>query len=391
MAGKKLDDVAMNGDGAVAYAWKQINPDVCAAYPITPQTIIVENFSKYVADGEVDTEYVAVESEHSALTLCAASSSAGARTFTATASQGLAYMWEMLPITSSMRVPVVMAVANRALSGPININNDHGDAMAARDTGWIQMFAENVQSAYDNAIMAPKIAEHPDVQLPIITNLDGFILTHAVERMTLVDTEDVKKFVGEFDPVCPLLDYKNPTSHGMLDGPDYYFAHKHQQSEALNGVLEVAEQVFKEFKEMTGREYKLVNEYRCDDADYVAIILGSSYGTMQETVDQMRDAGIKVGAAMPQIYRPWPEKELARIMKGKKAVAVFDKHLSLGAYGPMYPEVVAAAIDLDKVPKLYNFIYGIGGADTSVSILKDAMESVVDGTAKKINFAGMKL
>ncbi len=391
MAGKKLDDVAMNGDGAVAYAWKQINPDVCAAYPITPQTIIVENFSKYVADGEVDTEYVAVESEHSALTLCAASSSAGARTFTATASQGLAYMWEMLPITSSMRVPVVMAVANRTLSGPININNDHGDAMAARDTGWIQMFAENVQSAYDNAIMAPKIAEHPDVQLPIITNLDGFILTHAVERMTPVDTEDVKKFVGEFDPVCPLLDYKNPTSHGMLDGPDYYFAHKHQQSEALNGVLEIAEQVFKEFKEMTGREYKLVNEYRCDDADYVAIILGSSYGTMQETVDQMRDAGIKVGAAMPQIYRPWPEKELARIMKGKKAVAVFDKHLSLGAYGPMYPEVVAAAIDLDKVPKLYNFIYGIGGADTSVSILKDAMESVVDGTAKKINFAGMRL
>lgn len=391
MADKKIEDVAMNGDAAVAYAWKQVNPDVCAAYPITPQTIIVENFSKYVADGEVDTEYVAVESEHSALTLCAASCSAGARTFTATASQGLAYMWEMLPITSSMRVPVVMAVANRAISGPININNDHGDAMAARDTGWIQLFADNVQSAYDNAIMAPKIAEHPDVQLPIITNLDGFILTHAVERMTPVDTEDVKKFVGKFKPVCPLLDYKNPTSHGMLDGPDFYFAHKHQQSEALNNVLEVAEQVFKEFKEMTGREYKLVNEYRCDDAEFIAIILGSSYGTMQETVDKMRDAGIKVGAAMPQVYRPWPEKELARIMKGKKAVAVFDKHLSIGAYGPMYPEVVAAAIDLDEVPKIYNFIYGIGGADTSVSILEDAMKSVVEGTAEKINFAGMKL
>ncbi len=391
MVKEKPKDIAINGDGAIAYAWKQIDPDVCASYPITPQTIIVEDFSKYVANGEVKTEYVAVESEHSALTLCAASSSAGARTFTATASQGLAYMWEMLPITSSMRVPVVMAVANRAISGPININNDHGDSMAARDTGWIQMFSDNVQSAYDNAIMAPRIAEHPEVQLPIITNLDGFILTHAVERMTPVDTEDVKKFVGEFEPVCPLLNYKTPTSHGMLDGPDFYYAHKYQQIKAMDKALEVAKQVFKEFKEMTGREYNLVDEYRCDDADYIAIILGSSFGTMQETVDQMRDAGIKVGVAMTHIYRPWPEKELIRIMKGKKAVAVFDKHVSIGAYGPLYPEVVAAAADLDKMPKMHNFIYGIGGADTSVSILKEAMESVVQGTAGKINYAGMKL
>lgn len=388
---KNPKDIAINGDGAIAYAWKQIDPDVCASYPITPQTIIVEDFSKYVANGEVKTEYVAVESEHSALTLCAASSSAGARTFTATASQGLAYMWEMLPITSSMRVPVVMAVANRAISGPININNDHGDSMAARDTGWIQMFAENVQAAYDNAVMAPRIAEHPNVQLPIITNIDGFILTHAVERMTPIDTADVKKFVGEFKPLHPLLDHKNPTSHGMLDGPDFYYAHKYQQIEAMDKALEVAEQVFKEFKEMTGREYNLVDAYRCDDADYIAIILGSSFGTMQETVDQMRDAGIKVGVAMTHIYRPWPEKELIKIMKGKKAVAVFDKHVSLGAYGPLYPEVVTAASNLDKMPKMYNFIYGIGGADTSVSILKGAMESVVEGTAKKINYAGMKL
>ncbi len=391
MAKKKIKDIAMNGDGAIAYAWKQINPDVCAAYPITPQTIIVEDFSKYVADGAVDTEYVTVESEHSALTLCAASSSAGARTFTATASQGLAYMWEMLPITSSMRVPVVMAVANRAISGPINIHNDHGDAMAARDTGWIQLFAENVQGAYDNAIIAPRIAEHPDVQLPIITNLDGFILTHAIERMTPIDTEDVKKFVGEFEPVCPLLDFENPTSHGMLDGPDYYYAHKYQQNVALENVLDVAEQVFKEFKELTGREYKLVSEYRCDDADYIAIILGSSYGTMKETVDRMRDEGMKVGVAMTHVYRPWPEKELARIMKGKKAVAVFDKHLSLGAYGPLYPEVIAAATELDKMPKMYNFIYGLGGSDVGITLLKEAMEKVVDGTADKLSYVGLKL
>ena len=391
MVKKQPEDVAMNGDGAIAYAWKQIDPDVCAAYPITPQTIIVEDFSKYVADGAVKTEFVTVESEHSALTLCAASCSAGARTFTATASQGLAYMWEMLPITSSMRVPVVMAVANRAVSGPININNDHGDAMAARDTGWLQLFAYNVQSSYDNAIIAPRIAEHPDVQLPILTNLDGFILTHAVERMTPMDTEDVKKFVGEFKPVCPLLDFDKPTCHGMLDGPDYYYAHKYQQAVAFDRALEVTEEVFREFKELTGREYKLVDEYRCDDADYIAIILGSSYGTMQETVDRMRDAGMKVGVATTHVYRPWPEKELERVMKGKKAVAVFDKHLSLGAYGPLYPEVVAAAIDLDEIPKMYNFIYGIGGADVGVSLLMEAMEKVVDGTADKLNYVGLKI
>lgn len=387
----KMKDMAINGDAAVAYAWKQIDPDVCAAYPITPQTIIVEDFSKYVANGEVGTEFVCVESEHSALTLCTASCSAGARTFTATASQGLAYMWEMLPITSSMRLPMVMAVANRALSGPININNDHGDAMAARDTGWIQIFAENVQGAYDNAIIAPRIAEHPDVQLPIITNLDGFILTHAVERMTPVSDADVKKFVGEYKSVHPLLDHKNPTSHGMLDGPDYYYTHKHIQNEAMMKVLEVAEQVFKEFKELTGREYRLVDEYRCEDAEHIAIILGSSFGTMKETVDRMRDAGFKVGCAMPHVYRPWPDKTLAKLMKGKKSVSVFDKHISIGAYGPLFPEVVTAASDLEKIPKMYNFIYGIGGADTSVSILRDAMESAVNGKASKINYVGMKI
>ena len=214
-------DIGINGDNAVALAWKQIDPDVCAAYPITPQTIIVEKFAEYVANGEVSTEFVCVESEHSALTLCTSSSSAGARTFTATASQGLAYMWEMLPIASAMRVPLIMAVANRAISGPININNDHGDAMSARDTGWIQLFSENVQQAYDNSIIAPRIAEHRDVQLPCIVNLDGFILTHAIERMTMIDTSDVKAFVGEFEPMYPLLDTKHPVSPGKMEGPDF--------------------------------------------------------------------------------------------------------------------------------------------------------------------------
>ena len=385
-----MADLAINGDSAVALAWKQIDPDVCAAYPITPQTIIVEKFAEYVANGEVDTEFVCVESEHSALTLCTSSCSAGARTFTATASQGLAYMWEMMPITSAMRTPLIMAVANRAVSGPININNDHGDAMSARDCGWVMLFSENVQEAYDNSIIAPRIAEHPDVQLPCMVNLDGFILTHAIERMTMVETADVKKFVGEYKPLYPLLDVKHPLSHGNMDGPDFYYPHKYQLVQAMDKALEVAEDVFKEFAELTGREYHLVEEYLCDDAEYVAIILGSSFGTMKAAVDELREMGLKVGCAMPRVYRPWPEAALAKLMAGKKGVAVFDKHLSVGAYGPMFPEVVTAAAELEALPKMYNVIYGLGGADATVSGFKKMMQEVVNGDAAKITYLGVK-
>ena len=383
-------DIAINGDNAVALAWKQIDPDVCAAYPITPQTIIVEKFAEYVANGEVDTEFVCVESEHSALTLCTSSCSAGARTFTATASQGLAYMWEMMPITSAMRTPLIMAVANRAVSGPININNDHGDAMSARDCGWVMLFSENVQEAYDNSIIAPRIAEHPDVQLPCMVNLDGFILTHAIERMTMVETADVKKFVGEYKPLYPLLDVKHPLSHGNMDGPDFYYPHKYQLVQAMDKALEVAEDVFKEFAELTGREYHLVEEYLCDDAEYVAVILGSSFGTMKAAVDELREMGLKVGCAMPRVYRPWPEAALAKLMAGKKGVVVFDKHLSVGAYGPMFPEVVTAAAELEALPKMYNVIYGLGGADATVSGFMKMMQEVVDGDAAKITYLGVK-
>ncbi|MBR6203693.1 MAG: pyruvate ferredoxin oxidoreductase [Candidatus Methanomethylophilaceae archaeon] len=384
-------DIAINGDNAVALAWKQIDPDVCAAYPITPQTIIVEKFAEYVANGEVTTEFVCVESEHSALTLCTASESAGARTFTATASQGLAYMWEMLPITAAMRTPLIMAVANRAVSGPININNDHGDAMSARDCGWVMLFSENVQQAYDMSIVAPRIAEHHDVQLPCMVNLDGFILTHAIERMTMVDTADVKKFVGEFKPLYPLLDIKHPVSHGNMDGPDFYYPHKVQSAMAMEKALKVCEDVFAEFKELTGREYHLLDEYRCDDAEYVAIVLGSSFGTMKATVDQLRDAGIKAGCLMPRVFRPWPEEALAKALAGKKAVVVFDKHLSIGAYGPMFPEVAAACTGLDKLPEMHNVIYGLGGADATVAGFDKVMREVAAGDAPKITYLGVKI
>ena len=388
---KLAQDIAINGDNAVALAWKQIDPDVCAAYPITPQTIIVEKFAEYVANGEVDTEFVCVESEHSALTLCTASCSAGARTFTATASQGLAYMWEMLPITAAMRTPLIMAVANRTVSGPININNDHGDAMSARDCGWIQLFSENVQQAYDNSIIAPRIAEHHDVQLPAMVNLDGFILTHAIERMTMMDTDAVKKFVGEYEPLYPLLDVKHPVSHGNMDGPDFYYPHKYQSVLAMDKALEVAEEVFAEFAKITGREYHLVDEYMCDDAEYVAVILGSSFGTMKATVNELRAKGLMVGCLMPHVFRPWPEEALAKALKGKKGVVVFDKHLSIGSYGPMFPEVVTAMVDRGEMPMMYNVIYGLGGADATVAGFEKIMEEVAAGKASKVTYLGVKV
>ena len=385
-----MKDLAINGDSAVALAWKQVNPDVCAAYPITPQTIIVERFSDYVADGEVDTEFVCVESEHSALTVCTGSCSAGARTFTATSSQGLAYMWEMLPITSAMRTPLVMAVANRAISGPININNDHGDVMSARDTGWLQIFAENVQEAYDISIIAPRLAEHPDVQLPIMTNLDGFILTHAIERLTPLEDSVVKEFVGEFKPFMPLLDYKNPVSHGLMDGPDFYYEHKYQLVQAMEAAVRVIEDVFEEFAKISGRKYNMVEEYMCDDAEYVAVVLGSAFGTMKVAVDSLRAKGLKVGVCMPRIFRPWPADKLAKILDGKKAVAVMDKHLSVGAYGPMYPEVASAMISCKKIPKAFNFIYGLGGKDVKVADYESVFESIMNGTAKTVNYLGVE-
>ena len=386
-----MGDLAINGDSAVALAWKQIDPDVCAAYPITPQTIIVEKFSDYVANGEVGTEFVCVESEHSALTVCTSSCSAGARTFTATSSQGLAYMWEMLPITAAMRVPLIMAVANRAISGPINIHNDHGDVMSARDCGWIQLFSENVQEAYDMAVLAPRIAEHPDIQLPVMTNLDGFILTHAIERMKPLADSVVKEFVGEFKPFKPLLDIKNPVSHGLMDGPEFYIEHKYQMVQAMQKAPAVIEKVFAEFEKISGRKYNLVEEYKCDDAEVVAVVLGSAFGTMKAAVDGLRAKGVKVGLIMPRVFRPWPAEQIAKELDGKKSVIVMDKHLSIGAYGPMYPEVTAALMNCKKIPKAVNYIYGLGGKDVSVKAFQQVFTDVMDGKAKNVNYLGVQV
>lgn len=384
-------NIGINGDSAIALAWKQVDPDVCAAYPITPQTIIVERFSDFVADGEVDTEFVTTESEHSAMTVCIGSASAGARTVTATASAGMAYMWEMLGIASGMRVPITMAVANRTLSAPLNIHCDHSDVMSVRDTGWVLIFAENVQEAYDNAIMAMRIAEHKDVRLPVMHNLDGFILTHAIERMTTLDTHAVKDFVGNYKTDYSLLDIKNPITHGVMDLQDYFFEHKYQLVEAMENAKAAIEEVFEDFAALSGRKYEMLEAYRCEDAEYVTVVIGSTAGTMKEAVDQLREEGHKVGCIKVRVYRPFPIEKFKELLSGRKMVAVMDRHISLGSTGPMFNEVCSSVIDVDDSPDVVNFVYGLGGRDVPVSDLKEVYMNMIEGKCKKLNFLGVRL
>ncbi|MDD1768151.1 MAG: pyruvate ferredoxin oxidoreductase [Methanomassiliicoccales archaeon] len=382
--------LAMNGDQAIAYAWKQIDPDVVAAYPITPQTIIVEAFSDYVADGQVSTEYVCAESEHSALSLCIGAAAAGARTATATASAGLAYMWEMLYIASSMRLPIVMAVANRALSGPINIHCDHDDSMGGRDAGWIQVYGENAQEAYDNSVMAFRIAEHMDVRLPMMTCLDGFITSHSLENMSLLPDDVVKKFVGEFKAIRPLLDIHNPTSYGPFDAPEFYFEHKFGQIKAMDKVIPVMREVQADFAKISGRSYDIVEPYYVDDADYVVVAAGSTAGTLRAVVDELRADGKKVGSVKMRLFRPFPAGEIAKVLEGKKAVAVMDRAISIGAAGPSFPEVRSALFDVSQRPKVVNYVYGLGGRDVGVDDVKVVFSQLMKGESKVVNYLGVR-
>jgi len=296
----------LSGNEAIAFAMKQINPDVVAAFPITPSTEVPQYFSQFVANGEVDTEFVAVESEHSAMSACIGASAAGARTMTATSSQGLALMWEMLYIAASMRLPIVMAVINRALSGPINIHNDHSDSMGARDSGWIQIYCENNQEAYDSLIQAIRIAEHKDVRLPVMVCYDGFITSHAVENIELLEDELVKKFVGEYNPEFYLLNEQNPISMGPLDLPPYYFEHKRQQAEAMKNAKKVVLEIADEFASLTGRKYGLFESYKLDDAEVAIVVMNSTAGTAKAVVDEYRSKGYKVGLLKPRLFQTIP-------------------------------------------------------------------------------------
>ncbi|MBN1109479.1 MAG: pyruvate ferredoxin oxidoreductase [Methanomassiliicoccales archaeon] len=381
----------MNGDAAIALAWKQVNPDVVAAYPITPQTIMVEAFSDYVADGQVDTEYICAESEHSAMSICIGASAAGARVATATASAGLALMWEMLYIAASMRTPIVMAIANRTLSGPINIHCDHSDTMGARDSGWVQLYGENVQEAYDNTIMAFRIAENMKVRLPVMTCIDGFIITHALERLETLDDQVVEDFIGLYQATRPLLDIGNPTTYGPIALPDYFYEIKYQQAVAMGSVAAVTKEVMADYAKVSGRRYKLVEGYRTEDADHVVVAMGSTSGTLRHVVDRMRERGSKVGSVKIRLFRPFPSEELAAILKGKKGVAVMDRALSPGTGGALYSDVLQSIHDIPDAPKVTNYIYGLGGRDVMPEQLEGVFEEVMAGNGERINFMGVRI
>ena len=374
----------LSGNEAVATAMKQINPDVVAAFPITPSTEIPQYFSTFIANGSVDTEFVAVESEHSAMSTCIGAEAAGSRAMTATSANGLSLMWEMIYIASSLRLPIVMNLVNRAVSGPLNIHNDHSDAMGVRDAGWIMLFSENNQEAYDNNLMAHKIAENKDVQLPIMICQDGFITSHSIENIELENDEDVKKFVGEYHPEHYLLNKKEPMAIGPLDLQAYLFEHKAQQGNAMKAAKQVILDVSKEFEKWTGRHYDLFEEYKLDDAEIAIVCMNSTAGTTKAVVDKLRDQGVKAGLLKIRVYRPFPGEEVAKALSHLKAVAVLDKSDSLNAIGgALFEDVVSSMYVAKQNVPVANYVYGIGGRDTTEkeinSVYADLAEIAKDG------------
>ena len=377
----------LSGNEAAATAMKQINPDVVAAFPITPSTEIPQYFSTFVANGSVDTEFVAVESEHSAMSACIGSQAAGARTMTATSANGLSLMWEMIYIASSLRLPIVMSLVNRAVSGPLNIHNDHSDAMGVRDAGWVMLFSENNQEAYDNLLMAHRIAEHKDVMLPLMVCQDGFITSHSIENIELEEDDKVKAFVGKYQPEHYLLNKKEPIAIGPLDLQGYLFEHKAQQSEAMKNAKNVILEVSKDFEKTFGRKYGLFEEYRLADAEIAIVCMNSTAGTTKFVVDELRDKGIKAGLLKIRVYRPFPGEEVAKALSHVKAVAVLDKSDSLNAIGgALFSDVTSSMfVNGVNVPTV-NYVYGIGGRDTTStqieSVYSDLQEIAKAGKAE---------
>ncbi len=374
----------LSGNEAAATAMRQINPDVVAAYPITPSTEIPQYFSTFVANGSVDSDFVAVESEHSAMSACIGAEAAGARAMTATSANGLSLMWEMIYIASSLRLPIVLSLVNRAVSGPLNIHNDHSDAMGVRDSGWIMLFSENNQEAYDNTLMAHRIAEHKDVRLPLMICQDGFITSHSIENIELVEDDKVKEFVGEYHPEHYLLNKEEPIAVGPLDVQSYLFEHKAQQAEAMINAKKVILEVAEDFEKMTGRKYGFFEEYKLDDAEVAIVCMNSTAGTTKFVVDNLREKGIKAGLLKLRVFRPFPVDEVAKALSHLKAMAILDKASSLNAAGgALYEDVLSAMyVNNIHVPAV-NYVYGIGGRDTKADeieqVYNDLLEIVKTG------------
>ena len=373
--------VAYTGNGACAQAMRQVEPHMVAAYPITPQTEVVEEFAKFVADGKVKTKFLPVESEHSAMSACIGGAAAGGRVMTTTASQGLAYMWEMLYIASGLRLPIVMGVANRALSAPINIHGDHSDAMGARDSGWVQLYCKNVQEVYDTLIQAVRIAEHGEVRLPIMVCYDGFSVSHSLMDLEMLAEEQVKGFVGRLTPRYPLLDIANPVTYGPLALYDYYFEYRRQQVEAMANAERAVSEVAEEYASLSGRRYSAVEAYRLDNAEVALVSLGSTASTIEYAVDRLRDEGVAAGALRIRTFRPFPKDAIREALAPLKAVAVMDRAESLSGWGgPVGIEVKAAFYETEARPLLLDVVYGLGGRDIGVDDVREVFGELKKAT-----------
>ncbi|MEL7601657.1 MAG: pyruvate ferredoxin oxidoreductase [Bacillota bacterium] len=381
----------LSGNEAAAYAIRQIDPDVIAAFPITPSTEIPQYISSYKADGKITTEFVTVESEHSAMSACIGAEAAGIRAMTASSSCGLALMHEMLYVAASSRLPIVLAAVNRALTGPININNDHSDTMGSRDAGWIQLYSENAQEAYDNLLMAHRIAEHPDVLLPLMVCQDGFITSHAVENITLEEDAFVKEFIGEYHPEKYLLNPKEAVSIGTYGVANIYMEIKRAQHEAMRKAKKVVEDVSADFAKKTGRSYGLLESYKMDDADYAVIVMSSSAGTGKTAVDELRKQGKKVGLVKLRCYRPFPAEEIAAAIKGVKALGIMDKTDSFNGFGgPLGSDVRAALYGHADGILTANYIYGLGGRDVKVDDFYEVFAELESGDAPSCRYLGVR-
>lgn len=376
----------MSGNEAVAHAIKQINPDVMPAFPITPSTEIPQFVATMIANGEIDTEFIPVESEHSSMSAAIGSSAAGARTLTATSSCGLAFMWEVLYVAASNRLPIAMAVVNRGLTGPLNINAEHSDSMGARDSGWLQIYAENNQEVYDNFLQAYRIAEHPDVKLPIMICQDGFITSHAVENITLWDDDKMKKFVGEYEPDHYLLKEDEVMAVGPYAASGYCMEAKKAQTEAMKRAKKVILDVAREFEAITGQSYGFFEGYRLEDAEYAIVAIGSVCGTAKDAVDAMREKGLRAGLLKIRVFRPFPAEEIAGALKGCRAIAIMDRSEGYNAVGgPLGAEVTAALYHAKSQAEVINIMYGLSGRDVRVEDLEEVFDNLVKiGDGEKV-------
>jgi len=381
---EKKNNLALTGGAAAAEALKQINPDVMPVYPITPQTPIIETFAKMVADGEADTEMIEVESEHSAMSATVGAAAAGARAMTASSSQGIMLMAEILPIASGMRLPILMLVSARAISAPINIHGDHQDVMFVRDAGWIQIFSENAQEAYDNTFIALKLAEK--VRLPAMVIMDGFITSHSVENLEILENSVAKQFSGEYQPKNFLLDLENPKTFGPVGLPNSYFEFKRAQVEAMGESLKEVGAVFEEYGKISGRKYDVFEGYKLDDAEKAIVVAGSTAGTAKVAVDELRARGEKVGLLKIKLFRPFPYEPIAEALKNAKNIAILDRTVSLGSMPPIYAEIANVLGRND----LQSCIYGLGGREIFKENIKEIFEGLGKDDTKGIKYIGLK-